>query len=331
VGNLDRPRTGPAQHRYEKVTMSQRSKKDQKPGVATEYADVIAGISGEVSTFSPVGELYERILRARAVTRGFYLPMILGLEFQRDAEDLNTSKRMLGAAFAEFDNDPAVIVVRRLQNPSDDSFPATYRVIGGLDGNTDMATVYPSSSPVVIASDRFIIQQVSEVDEERLGPMYTFAQPLVYGVGRAGRIFTYGGWLVDNLKDGSAQAQWMEMYDRWLRGSKCIQNKCFAEIYYRDKIRRGYIMHTNLTEDASQPSRAQFAFTIFVVDELTISFSRIKRPEPVAQPGPAQQELQRSDRAQTRLIPPTEWQEVKEQEGITVWKTKGGARTTMLK
>lgn len=245
--------------------MAQRIKKDQRPGAITRHSQTITGLDGDtVSAGSPLFNRWIRVIP---------LPEITGLNFQRDVNEseLLRIKRRTGYVQGEYDSDPAVVVIRRLGNPQDHYRKASYRQIRGLDGVEAEATGTPSAFPVVLATDRFIIQQVSEADEERLGPRYTFSVPVVYTIGRSSRIFTYGGWLIDNMVDGSGQAQWLNAYEKYMRGSKCIQNKCFAEVYYRDKIRRGYVMHTNMTEESTQPSRAQFAFTIFVISEHTFS------------------------------------------------------------
>jgi len=261
--------------------MGGRIKRGEKPKPTD--ATAITGISGSISAFSPVGILYRELLRAFGRTHAFDIPDITEFKFQRETNPLILEKRRRGYVTAEFHEDPAVVLIRRLTDPGEWD-QANYIEVKGLDGVTLPQNKSTPSSPIVLASDRFVIQQVNEVDEERVGPRYTFGNPMIYGHGRSARVFTYGGWLIDNIKDGSAQAQWTVAYNKYLRGSKCIQNKCFAEVYYRNKIRQGYLMHTNLTEDASQPSRAQFAFTFFVIRELTVDIEQIptyKRVKPV--------------------------------------------------
>ena len=264
--------------------MGGRIKRNEKPKPTDSTA--ITGISGSISQFSPVGILYRELLKAFGVIHSFDIPDITEFNFQRETNPLVLEKRRTGYVTAEFHEDPAVVLIRRLTDPKEWD-QANYIQVKGLDGVSIPQNVSTPSSPIVLASDRFVIQQVNEVDEERVGPRYTFGNPMVYGHGRSARVFTYGGWLIDNIKDGSAQAQWTVAYNKYLRGSKCIQNKCFAEVYYRNKIRQGYLMHTNFTEDASQPSRAQFAFTFFVIRELTVNIEQIPTYKRVKPRGPA--------------------------------------------
>lgn len=253
--------------------MGQRITPGQKPGADSRYSSVITGIAGDSSDGFLILDDYEKDL-------GFIdwslvpeaLDSITALRWQNFPEsDLLKEKSRTGYVFADYEDDPAVIVIRRIISPKDGIQQTQYRKINGLDGVSSNTVTFPSTMPIVLATDRFIIQQVSEVDEERIGPRYNFGNPAVYALGRSARIYTYGGWLVDNIRDGSAQAQWWVAYNKYMRGSKCAQNKCFAEIYYRDKIRRGYIMHANMSEDSTAPSRAQFAFSFFVTSEASFS------------------------------------------------------------
>ena len=266
----------------------------QKPGPVTRYNDVISGIGGEVSggLSQTLQEYQEGIGRINSWAFTFLkeVPDIVALSWQDIPEgDLFKQKLKTGYVFAEYEDDPAVLVIRRIQNPQESGGQIQYRRVVGLDGMAAPAVQYPSTLPIVLATDRFVLQQVSEVDDERVGPRYNFGTPLVYATGRSARIYTYGGWLVDNIRDGSAQAQWWVAYNKYMRGSKCIQNKCFAELYYRDKIRRGYIMHTNMSEDASQPNRAQFAFSLFVTSEATFSIHKLRVYDAPPPKGPSRE------------------------------------------
>jgi len=276
--------------------MGNRTKPGQKPGPLPRYNDVVSGLGGDItgSGLSQTLETYTRTAgRIDSWTWTAFLrefPKVRALRWQDVPEsELFREKLNTGRVFADYDEDPAVLVIRRIKNPTESEAQVEYRKIIGLSGEASPAARRPSTLPIVLATDRFLIQQVSEVDDERIGPRYNFGTPLVYSVGRSARIYTYGGWLIDNIKDGSAQAQWWVAYNKYMRGSKCIQNKCFAEIYYRNKIRRGYLMHTNMSEDAAQPSRAQFAFSFFVTSEAFFSVKRVSAYDAPPPDGPSRE------------------------------------------
>ena len=175
-------------------------------------------------------------------------------------------RRRLGETQSDTIVDPAVLVVRKIALKPDASLSA-FRRFRILDAGLDRKAVLASGGDILFATDRFLLQQVTESDEERLGPTYTFGQGKLFCGGRNPKMYSYGGHLVDNSILGSAKAQWMDVYERFLRGSRCVRTNSFVELYYRDQIRRGYLLHTNMTESAQQPNRAQFAFSMHVIAE----------------------------------------------------------------
>lgn len=185
--------------------------------------------------------------------------------FDEDAALLRR-RAQIGATQADTLLDPAVLVVRRI-NRSDNSVRFFRENFSQLLSGARGLAFQEVEGDVLFATDQFILQQVNESDEERLGPQYSFGRPKISCVGRSPRIYTYGGHLIDTERDGSGKALWLEAYDRYLRGSKCVQNDAFVDLYYRDQIRRGFLLHTNMTEGSNEPNRAQFAFSMFVIDE----------------------------------------------------------------
>jgi len=192
---------------------------------------------------------------------------------ERDMQILQRHRR-LGEFQGDSVLDPSVIVVRKIDLNPDATLNA-FRRLGILETVFTRQASLASGGDVLFATDHFILQQVTESDEEKIGPTYTFGQVKLFCGGRNPKMYSYGGHLVDDSIDGSAKAQWMDVYDRFLRGSKCVQNNAFAELYYRDQIRRGYLLHTNLTESSQQPNRAQFAFSMHVIAEGTTSVEQL--------------------------------------------------------
>jgi hypothetical protein len=191
-----------------------------------------------------------------------------GPQFIVTERDLAIMRRRsrIGESQADTVVDPAVLVVRKLAVSPDGSF-GSFRRSKILEASLEWNAVLASNHDVLFATDHFLLQQATESDEEKIGPTYTFGQVKLFCGGRNPKMYSYGGHLVDNSIDGSAKAQWMDVYDRFLRGSKCVRNNAFAELYYRDQIRRGYLLHTNITEASQQPNRAQFAFSMHVIAE----------------------------------------------------------------
>lgn len=186
-------------------------------------------------------------------------------EASRSSRDAYMLRRrsLLGVAQSDTVLSPSVLVVRRVETKLDEN-----AWLGGtrIVFESDLKEGIPTGE-ILCATDKFLLQQVNESDEEKLGPIYTFGAPKVYCGGRVPKIYTYGGMLIDNSIDGSAKSLWMSMYNDYLRGSKCVRSGAVAELYYRDQIRVGYLVHTNLIEDSGVPTQSQFAFGMFVIHE----------------------------------------------------------------
>jgi hypothetical protein len=202
---------------------------------------------------------------------------------ERDLQILYRRRR-IGESQADTVVDPAVLVIRKIELDSDASLSA-FRRTRILEGSLEREAVLASGGDILFATDQFLLQQTTESDEEKLGPTYTFGQVKLFCGGRNPKMYTYGGNLVDNSIDGSAKAKWMDAYDRYLRGSQCVRNNAFGELYWRDQIRRGYLLHTNLTESANAPNRAEFAFSMHVIAEASTAVEQLEPIIPEAVDG----------------------------------------------
>lgn len=223
----------------------------------------VAAVSSSLATAQSglVTVLREYRERVGLVGRGLALQAIS----DRDMAILRHRDR-LGETQTETITDPAVLVVRKIALDAASSY-ASYRSLKIFESGLDRTAARASGGDVLFATDHFLLQQITESDEEKIGPTYTFGQVKLFCGGRNPKMYSYGGHLVDNSIDGSAKSQWMDAYNRFLRGSVCVRNNAFVELYYRDQIRRGYLLHTNLTESSQQPNRAQFAFSMHVIAE----------------------------------------------------------------
>ncbi len=117
---------------------------------------------------------------------------------------------------------------------------------------------------LVFISDHFIIEQMAEVDREKINPMYTFGNAVVYTNGRTHRVYSYAGSLVDNTEDGSSIQQWWQTYEKFMRGSRCVDAGLEIEMQYRDRLRRGLMLQTNMSRQGIDQNRATFGFSMLV-------------------------------------------------------------------
>jgi len=234
-----------------------------------------AGIAVQESSNAVVTELAAINRRIDVVGMGLAnIPLS-----ERDISILK-HRRRIGESQTDTVEDPAVLVIRKIELAPDATLTAFRRIFGTIETGLHESAKLASGGDVLFATDHFLLQQVTESDEEKIGPTYTFGQVKLFCGGRNPKMYSYGGHLVDNSIEGSAKAQWMDVYDRYLRGSKCVQNDAFAELYYRDQIRRGYLLHTNLTESSQAPNRAQFAFSMHVIAEMSTAIEQLTQVIP---------------------------------------------------
>lgn len=118
------------------------------------------------------------------------------------------------------------------------------------------------------ASDNFVIMHFNESDQERTAIQYTFGSASLFvGPGRAPRIYSYGGALVDSKNSGKQIAHWLRMYNLYWRATSATAGEWLINLSFRDQFRKGYIVNTKLDYDASKPLIAQFSFSMFVISE----------------------------------------------------------------
>jgi hypothetical protein len=243
--------------------LSNRITKNSDPFNGTLTAAAALATSAENATSGIAQKLQEELAAQVTITTSRGLSDL----FLSDRERAIMSRRSkIGESQTDTVTDPAVLVVRKISLKPDGTLDS-FRRMGILENSLQPNAVLASGGDILFATDKFLLQQVTESDEEKIGPTYTFGQVKLFCGGRNPKMYSYGGHLVDNSIEGSAKAQWMDAYDRHLRGSKCARNNAFVELYYRDQIRRGYLLHTNLTESSQQPNRAQFAFSMHVIAE----------------------------------------------------------------
>jgi hypothetical protein len=128
----------------------------------------------------------------------------------------------------------------------------------------------------LVTTNEFLLTSVSEASQEKYQIFQTFDDDLIYFFDRNPHIYTYGGVLV-NAGDTGPEAnpeavfQWKSrfqaLYEKILRGSKCVENDARAILTYENVVREGFLLNFSMTEDARNPLHVPFQFTFFVTKE----------------------------------------------------------------
>lgn len=133
----------------------------------------------------------------------------------------------------------------------------------------------PSTNPVTGASSNayytdFSVAQLSEGREERIQVMETFGDDFVFFFGERPRYLTLAGVLV-NSKDFPWRAIWWENYDKYLRGTRCVENRARVYLAWDDVLVEGYIISSQCTDAATEPNSIPFSFTMLLTHHTSLT------------------------------------------------------------
>lgn len=128
--------------------------------------------------------------------------------------------------------------------------------IGGLDNTAGESAPY---------NNNFLVQQVNEIREEKVQILETFGENFVFFFGERPRFVDITGLLL-NTQSHQWKQEWWLNYDKYLRGTRCVENQAIVTIHADGVSIAGYILNANCTETSEQPRLAQFSFRMLVMD-----------------------------------------------------------------
>lgn len=116
----------------------------------------------------------------------------------------------------------------------------------------------------------FLIQAMSEQRSEKQQVVVTFGEPYVFFFGEQPRTLDVQGVLL-NTVDFNWKAEFLENYERYLRGTRCVQSKARVYLAWDDIIAEGYIMNCAVQEAAAERNWVNFSFQLFLTNYQNIS------------------------------------------------------------
>jgi hypothetical protein len=148
----------------------------------------------------------------------------------------------------------------------EDSF-ATLRVVTG-DGKhillTDAGGKKGSQSHrQTQVYSNFLLQQVGEERMEKQQILETFGEPYIFLFGERARVMTFAGVLL-NTFDFNWEAEWWENYEKYLRGTRCIENDARVFLSFDQTLVSGYIIGASSSKNTQEPNHVNFQFTMFL-------------------------------------------------------------------
>jgi hypothetical protein len=122
----------------------------------------------------------------------------------------------------------------------------------------------------------FLIQSVTEERMEKAQVLETFGEPFIFLFGERARVLNISGILLNSF-DFNWKAEWMENYERFLRGTKCVENDALVFLSFDETLVGGYVISTTTQTSATDKNFVQFQFQLFVTNYS--SFSNVGNPK----------------------------------------------------
>lgn len=122
-----------------------------------------------------------------------------------------------------------------------------------------------SSAPNGLGTENhnFLIQNVTESRQEKMQLMETFGDDFVFFYGEKAKVYNISGILL-NSKNFNWKSEWLQNYERYLRGTRCVENKTLVYITYDYNLVSGYIFNT-ATTTLAEPYQDLVAFSFQVL------------------------------------------------------------------
>ena len=121
----------------------------------------------------------------------------------------------------------------------------------------------------------FMLLQVIESREEKMQILETFGAPYLFLFGERPRILACSGVLLNSI-DFPWRSEFWKNYDAHLRGTRCVEQRAKAYLYFQDRVVEGYILKADAIDRADNPAQIPFNFTLLVtgyIDLVADSFS----------------------------------------------------------
>jgi len=136
----------------------------------------------------------------------------------------------------------------------------------GADGASVPISLLDSSAPGghSTANHNFLLQTVQESRQERAQIVETFGDPYVFFYGDKPIVLQCGGVLI-NTRDFNWKNEWLSNYDKFLRGTKCVEYRARVYLGFDDVLVEGYMLNTSIGLSAQDmPYLCPFSFGFLV-------------------------------------------------------------------
>lgn len=149
----------------------------------------------------------------------------------------------------------------------------TYAIIKVIQADGTPIPLLDSGSKTGTSEDyaNFILQSVQEARMEKHQIVETFGEPYIYFFGESPRFLDVRAILISS-NDFDWYAEFWENYDRYLRGTRLVEQGARTYLMYDDNIVEGYMLNAQAQQDSMQPLTATLTFRLYLTSYRNIRF-----------------------------------------------------------
>ena len=145
---------------------------------------------------------------------------------------------------------------------------------GDLDQSPAVLYILDNSGKITHMTNRFILTGVGKGRQEKAQIVETFGLPSILFFGERVKTYSFSGLLLETTSSSqnySGKYLWasslVDLYDKYLRGSKLVENKSVAALSVKNSIVYGFVTALSTSENADNPRTASFNMSFIVTKE----------------------------------------------------------------
>lgn len=149
-----------------------------------------------------------------------------------------------------------------------------------IDAGGNVQTADDSNSSYSYQYSNFLIQSIQVQFVEKKQIVETFGEPYIFFFGQHPVMVQVSGVLL-NTEDFNWRAEFIENYNKYLRGTSCVQNKTRVYLSWDTIVTEGYILECATSETSPERNWVSFNFNMFLTnyaDVSPIGLSEFPRP-----------------------------------------------------
>jgi len=146
---------------------------------------------------------------------------------------------------------------------------ASIRVLGPPGGKSG---VKAERKDLIPPYTKFILESVQEAHSERSQVVETFGDFYVFFFGERPPVYNFSGTLI-NSKNHNWLSDFMFYYDKYLRGTKCVENNATLLLTYGGRQVEGFMMNTGNVTAAQTEKGVNITFQVLIIDRKVLQHS----------------------------------------------------------